>query len=77
MAKGLIYKTNATTHEPVMDNGKIMEFANDTEATEYATVDTNRGDREHAILDLEAMNWQLLAPYEAAKGKANDEDGKA
>ena len=57
MAKGLIYKTNATTHEPVLDPNqpKVMEFANDDEATEYATVDAARGDRDYAIIDLEGL----------------------
>lgn len=73
MAKGLIYRTNATTHEPVMEGNKVMEFANDDEATEYATVDSNRGDRAHAVVDLDGLSWQTLPPYEGKK-EEDDED---
>ncbi len=79
MAKGLIYKTNATTHEPVMDPNqpKVMEFADDAEATEYATVDTARGDRDYAILDLEGLTWNQAPPYEAKNSTEEGDEKKA
>ena len=79
MAKGLIYKTNATVHVPVMNGGTggVMEFGSDAEANEYATVDAERGDRDYAIVDLEGLTWNQAPAYEGKKEDEDEDDEKS